>query len=68
MHNSSPKVKPNHFDRLLVAGCSIGDKPCFLDVSERDMGKTIKSKYTLKYVFLKMVIDFSSKFGFNLML
>ena len=33
-HNSSPEVKPKHLIRPLLAGCSIGHKPCPLHVSQ----------------------------------
>ncbi len=54
-HDSSPKVKPKHLDRPLVAGCSIGHKSRPLHVSRLDMGQTKKSKYMLNIFFPKMV-------------
>lgn len=35
-HQSSQKVKPTHLNCPLVAGCSIGHKPCFLHVNGWD--------------------------------
>ena len=35
---TAPQLKENHLDRLLVAGCSIGHKPCLLHVSRGDVG------------------------------
>ncbi len=82
-HDSSPKLKPKHLDRPLVAGCSMGHKPRSLYVSRWDMGQTKNSKYKSNIFFPKMVsvisgssyhtdvgssVHFPDKFGFNQLL
>lgn len=68
-HDSSPKVKPNHLHRPLVAGCSIGHKPGLLHVSGWGMDQTKRIKVHVKWIFLKdwcmFKCSFSYEFGFN---
>ncbi len=49
------KVKPKHFDRHLVADCSIDHKPRNLHVNKWDVSQTKSSNCTLMKFFPKMV-------------
>ena len=61
MDDMTAPHKRKCLDRHLVAGCSLGHKPCLLHDSGWDMDQTEKSKYTWNTFFQTLSLPFSVK-------